>query len=114
MTQMHNTNARGGIYLITASHGWCVDANPFRAFVSLANIGNVTGEFVRAVTPNGKSIKASDSSVTVYYIPDWGKFSYMEYGKPMDSVGREIGFILFSGVDDHANIDRLTDLLNNN
>ncbi len=52
--------------------------------------------------------------MTVYYIPDWGKFSYMEYGKPMDAVGREIGFVLFSGVDDHANIDRLTDLLNNN
>ena len=111
MKKMYNTNARDGIYLVTAPHGWCADANPFRAFVSLAKIGTVTGEFVRSVTPNGKPIKVSDNSVTLYYIPCWGAFSHMEYGKPMDAVGREIGFVLFSGVNDHANIDKLTDLL---
>ena len=95
------TDRNGGAYYVISAFGWCQDANPFRAFMRLAERSHVTGSFPKAKDrkSDGSLVKSADDGVMVYYVKDDSKVHSMNWYRPADKDGNPLGVLVYGGED---------------
>lgn len=93
------TDSNGGTYYVISAFGWCQDANPFRAFMRLAERGYVTGSFPKAKDrkSDGSLIEASDTRIAVYYVKDDSKVHGLNFFQPIDKDNNPLGVLVYGG-----------------
>jgi len=103
-------DANGGSYYVISGFGWAQDANPFRAFMKLAESGNVTGSFPKAKDrkSNGSLVGRADDGILVYYVADDSKCVGFEWYRPIDKDGNPVGLLVYGG---EANCNNVAEFL---
>jgi len=103
-------DANGGSYYVISAFGWAQDANPFRAFMRLAESGNVTGSFPKAkdFKSEGSLAESSDDGIMVYYVADDSKCVGFEWYRPVDKDGNPVGVPVYGG---ETNCNSIAELL---
>jgi len=103
-------DANGGSYYVISAFGWAQDANPFRAFMQLAESGNVTGRFPTAKDrkSNGSLVERADDGIMVYYVADDSKCKGFEWYRPVDKDGNPVGVPVYGG---ETNCNSVAELL---
>lgn len=92
-------DANGGSYYVISGFGWAQDANPFRAFMKLAESANVTGQYPKAKDrkANGSLTEAADDGIMVYYVADDSKCKGFNFYCPADADNKPIGVLVYGG-----------------
>lgn len=93
------TDRNGGTYVVTSAFGWCQDANPFRAFMKLADSAHVTGSFPKAKDRkyDGSLIEKADDGIMVYYVKDESEFHGTSWYRPVDRNDNPVGILVYGG-----------------
>lgn len=93
------TDSNGGTYVVISAFGWCQDANPFRAFMNLADRSYVTGSFPKAKDrkSDGSLVERADDGIMVYYVKDESEFQGTNWYRPVDRNNNPVGILVYGG-----------------